>query len=117
MHETTIAGRLLEQVTSICAANSLDGAVIIHLEVGVMSGVESRLLEIAFERLVSDTNLSGSGLAITKVPLTGACDHCDTTVEIRDFNFRCPHCREPLRVRTGEELRLVSITTTEGITP
>lgn len=117
MHETSIARRLLEQVNSICTANSLDSAVIVHLEVGVMSGIESQLLEIAFERLVSGTNLSGSGLSITEVPLTAACDHCDTTIEIRNFNFRCPNCREPLRVQTGEELRLVSITTTEGITP
>lgn len=117
MHETSIARRLLEQIKSICAENDVKGAVTVQLEVGVMSGIEAELLKTAFTRLVCDTSLHGSTLDITTVPLTAACDQCETTIEVRDFDFRCPQCRQPLNVQTGEELRLVSLTTTEPITP
>jgi hydrogenase nickel incorporation protein HypA/HybF len=110
MHERSLVLQLIDQVCREAAERGLDEIHEIHLQVGEFSGVESRLVQLAFEELAPLTWTHRVELKVDTVQLTAKCEKCQCQFHVEAFRFICPECRSgDVRVISGEELQLVSL--------
>ncbi len=114
MHEHSIARRLIRLVESSYNYPDSQTIVAINVEVGTLSGVEPALLLSAFAMERESTVCEAAELNIQAIPMVGSCHDCQTEQPIREFNFRCQTCNQPLRLITGDKLELISITMEQG---
>lgn len=105
MHEFSVARALMQTVERRVAAH---GATAVHrvcLRVGEASGIEVDLLRSAFELVRERTPCASAVLEIDTVPAVWTCPQCDRRLP-RDVPLRCPRCREPARLVSGDEILL-----------
>jgi len=115
MHERSLVSALLIQVSDVARRNGGDRINDIRLEVGPLSGVETSLIEIAFQELSKGTPAEGSALVIDEVPLTIHCLECGSDSTLGSFDFQCGLCRSRrVQVTGGDALRLISVTIEDG---
>lgn len=105
MHEAGIAAQVLEVALAEAQRNESAAIKRIGVRVGALTGVVAEALEFAFEALRADTPAGGALLVVERIPLTGYCDDCATTIEVTgEVSLLCPRCETPLSVLTGREL-------------
>jgi hydrogenase nickel incorporation protein HypA/HybF len=111
MHELSIALSIIDEIGDESEARGLHGVEVVHLKVGVFSGVDRNALLFAWELACEGTPLEGSRLEIESVPLVIHCAVCD-----RDhappslYRLSCPECETPSdTIITGRELEVVSL--------
>lgn len=110
MHEFSVVQRLLAQVESLVDSEA-DCVAEIEIRIGPLSGVESLLVQSAFESLRSESCACDASLTIRETPLIAVCVDCDQKNDIEDFIFRCHHCQsQDLQVIDGDKIELVSVT-------
>jgi hydrogenase nickel incorporation protein HypA/HybF len=108
MHEASLVRRLIAMVATEADRTGAGAVLVVRVEVGALSGVEPLLVQLAYERQVPESRLSGSRLEIELVPLRALCDRCGV-FEVPQFRFACPQCgNQKTSVVSGEEFRLVS---------
>ncbi|HIJ83101.1 MAG TPA: hydrogenase maturation nickel metallochaperone HypA [Magnetococcales bacterium] len=92
MHELSICQALLEQLTTLSQQHPGGRIVGIHLHNGPLSGVESALLQHAFEIYKKGTLADQAVLTIENQPLRIHCRDClgDSEASINDWT--CPEC-------------------------
>ncbi|MGB7344715.1 MAG: hydrogenase maturation nickel metallochaperone HypA [Pirellulaceae bacterium] len=106
---------LLSQVDAILADNGADAADEIAVEIGPLSGVETELVQSAFEQLTNHPNRPSPRLIINQVPLVVTCRECHQESELGEFVFRCGLCNSGrVQVIRGDEFRLLTVTFNES---
>jgi hydrogenase nickel incorporation protein HypA/HybF len=119
MHELSIACDLVEIAeTAACQAHA-ERVAVVHLKLGVLSGVVKDALLFGYATATKGTLLEGSQLEIEDVPLVIYCPVCEQECVLPSIqSFLCPGCGEPVtEIRQGKELELASMEIIEHANP
>jgi hydrogenase nickel incorporation protein HypA/HybF len=111
MHELSIVLSIIDEIGEESEARGLHDVEVVHLKVGVFSGVDSNALLFAWELACEGTQLQRSRLDIEIVPLVIHCAVCgqDCTPPSL-YQLCCPECETPSEtIVTGRELEVVSL--------
>ena len=84
---------------------------VVHLKLGVLSGVDKGALLFSYEIACEGTSLAGSHLLIDVVPLAIYCDRCLAETEPESIQLViCPRCQTPShKVVRGRELEVAAL--------
>jgi hydrogenase nickel insertion protein HypA len=110
MHEYSVVQALLEQIEKIAQENDAIKVTKIVVKIGVMSGVEPHLLEIAFNTFKEKTICDGAEFVMNIQPVTITCLDCNAHSELEVMHYRCREC-ESLNIKTvdGEDMYLMTL--------
>jgi hydrogenase nickel incorporation protein HypA/HybF len=111
MHELSIVLSILDEIGEESEARGLHDVEVVHLKVGVFSGVDRDALLFAWELACEGTPFERSRLDIESVPLVIHCAVCrqDSTPPSL-YQLCCPKCETPSEtIVTGRELEVVSL--------
>ena len=111
MHELSIVLSIIDEIGDASEARGLRDVEIVHLKVGVFSGVDRAALLFAWELACEGTPLERSRLEIETVPLV---IHCAVCLQDRTppslYQICCPVCDTPSEtIVSGRELEVVSL--------
>lgn len=110
MHEYSIVQALLNQCEDIAAQHSAAKITKVITKIGVMSGVETHLLQVAFDTFKEKTICDGAEFVMHVQKLKLHCDACGTEFEIDEHRYQCQACQSlEVRVIDGEEMYLMSL--------
>jgi len=110
MHEYSIVQALIEQCEGYAKENDAKQVNKVVVKIGIMSGVEPHLLEIAFETFKEKTVCDGAEFVMNIQPLTLTCKGCGKTSELENIAYCCPSCESlDVEVVDGEEMLLMSL--------
>ncbi len=108
MHEYSIVQALLEQVERQARAHGATAIHRLHVSIGELSGIETALLETAYETFRERTLCAESELTVHPVAARWSCPACGRPVAPGEA-LRCPDCRLPARLEAGDEIVLERI--------
>lgn len=107
MHEMSIALAMIDQITEETEKNGGGAVEVVHLRIGVLSGVDGQALRFAYELACEGTELVGSRLEIESIPLLVYCPRCATTHTPNVLEVLCPRCITPAQeILHGRELEV-----------
>ena len=107
MHELAICQALMEQVERIAQEERAEQVLSIHLAIGPLSGVESRLLEQAFSVARAGSIAASAELVIESMPVRVSCKQCGQQTEALPGRLVCGSCGDwRTRLISGDELEL-----------
>ena len=107
MHELAICQALMEQVERIAQEERADQVLSIHLAIGPLSGVESRLLEQAFSVARAGSIAASAELVIESMPVQVNCKQCGQLTEALPGRLVCGSCGDwRTSLISGDELEL-----------
>ncbi len=107
MHEMSIALAMIDQITEEAEKHGGGSVEIVHLRVGVLSGVDVQALRFAYELACEGTHLEGSRLEIERIPLIAHCPECAVTHTPDLQEILCPRCITPAQtILQGRELEV-----------
>ena len=110
MHERSLVKTLIDQALEAARARGLGRLHEIQLRIGEFSGVEPRLVEMAFVEMAAEIGQTEVRLILDVVPLMARCLSCQQEFAVLGFRFVCPKCGPgDVTVTSGEEMQLVSI--------
>ncbi len=110
MHEFSIAKSLLDLVEEEARKHDAKKVVRVELIMGVLSGVEPHLLEIAFEALKEGTMAKDARLILYIEGVSMYCESCKREFEKKEIDFLCPFCGSfNTIIKGGQDLILKSI--------
>ncbi|MGH9593758.1 MAG: hydrogenase maturation nickel metallochaperone HypA [Bryobacteraceae bacterium] len=111
MHELSIASSVVDAVSESLRAYPGARVLEVRLRIGALSSVVEDSLQFCWGIATEGTELAGSRLAVTTVPVTVHCEACGGEGELPSLqDFRCPGCGEPASdVRGGRELEIESV--------
>lgn len=105
MHEVSLIRTILRALDETVPAERAGALHTVRLKVGMLSGVEPVLLEVAWGVVVQDSPWAHVAVAIDAVPVEVHCAPCDARFTPVHQRFACPTCGTPSRdVRAGQEL-------------
>lgn len=110
MHEYSVVQALLEQIEGVAAENEATIVTKIVVKIGIMSGVEVHLLEIAFNTFKEKTICDGAEFVLNVQPLTIECQECNAVSELEKIHYCCQKCESTnVKVIDGEDMFLMSL--------
>ena len=110
MHEYSVVQALMEQVETLAEENEAQRVNKVVLKIGVTSGVEPHLLEIAFDTFKEKSICESADLVMNIQPLTIRCLECEAQSELDEISYCCPHCKGlKVEVEDGEDMYLMSL--------
>ncbi|MBC8238053.1 MAG: hydrogenase maturation nickel metallochaperone HypA [Helicobacteraceae bacterium] len=110
MHEYSIVQALLEQIEGIAEENKAEKVVKIITKIGVMSGVEPHLLELAFNTFKERTICDGAEFILNIQPVVIECISCGEVSELDEIHYSCKKCESiDVKVVDGEDMFLMSL--------
>jgi hydrogenase nickel insertion protein HypA len=110
MHEYSVVQALLEQIEDIAEQNDASKVTKIIVKIGVMSGIEAHLLEIAFNTFKEKTICDGAEFVMNIQPLKIRCNSCETKSELEKIHYCCQKCQSTdVEVIDGEDMFLMSL--------
>jgi hydrogenase nickel incorporation protein HypA/HybF len=92
MHEMGIVVSFVKMAEEYAARNNAASVSRVVLELGEISGIESRYLFEFYPVVVEGTMLEGSELVIETVEASVFCTDCATTYNPTRTDYRCPNC-------------------------
>lgn len=111
MHELSIAISMIDQIIEESESrNGLDVEVV-HLKLGVFSGVDKDALLFSYELACEGTQLQGSHLVIETVPLIMYCELCrKSRTPPSMYELCCPECQAPGQtIISGQEIEVTAL--------
>ena len=111
MHELSIVLSIIDEIAEQSEARNLGHVEVVHLKVGVFSGVDRDALLFAWQLACEGTPLEHSRLEIETIPLVIHCESChrDRTPPSL-YQLSCPDCFTPAQsIVTGKELEVVAL--------
>lgn len=108
MHEYSIVQALLDRVAAEARAHSATTVHRIRVQIGELSGVESDLLEAAFDLARTKTLCATAELEVVPVSARWECENCGAKIA-RGQILRCMLCDLPARLAQGDEIVLERI--------
>lgn len=110
VHELSVCRALLAEVERIAVERSAHGVQAIHVQIGVLSGVESALLETAWPSASAGSLAENAHLVIERMPLRVRCLDCGAESETAPSRLLCGACGSlHTHLISGDELLLVSL--------
>ena len=110
MHEYSVVQALIEQIETIAAQNQARKVTRIIVKIGVMSGIEPHLLEIAFNTFKEKTICAGAEFVMNIQAVTIQCLDCKKRSELEPIRYCCPQCESlNIKVIDGEDLYLMRL--------
>ena len=108
MHEYSIVQALLDRVAAEARTHGATTVQRIRVQIGEQSGVESDLLDAAFELARVRTLCENATLEIVPVEAKWACPVCGAEIRSGEI-LRCSLCETPARLVSGDEIVLERI--------
>jgi hydrogenase nickel incorporation protein HypA/HybF len=110
MHEYSIVQSLLDQCEENAKANDSTKVTKVVVKIGVMSGVEPDLLQIAFDTFKEGTMCEACEYIQNIQPIVIRCHKCNTESTLDKNEYSCPKCQSiELDVIDGEDLMLMQL--------
>ena len=110
MHEYSVVQALLEQIEGVAAENKATKVTKIVTKIGVMSGIEAHLLEIAFNTFKEKTICDGAEFVMNIQALVIECVSCGEKSELEKVHYCCQKCGSTdVKVVDGEDMFLMSL--------
>jgi hydrogenase nickel insertion protein HypA len=110
MHEYSVVQALLEQCEENAKINDAAKITKVVVKIGVMSGIEAHLLEIAFNTFKEKTVCDGAEFVMNIQPLTIECEDCKSVSELEEIHYCCQKCESTnVKVIDGEDMFLMSL--------
>jgi hydrogenase nickel insertion protein HypA len=110
MHEYSVVQALLEQIEGVAEKNEATKVTKIIVKIGVMSGIEAHLLEIAFNTFKEKTICDSAEFVMNIQPITIRCNSCNEISELDEVHYCCPKCESiDVEVIDGEDMFLMSL--------
>jgi len=111
MHELSIISSVVDSVIESLEAYPGARVIEVRLRLGALAAVVEDSLQFCYEIATRETQLEGSRLVISIVPVTVHCAACGKDGVLENLqSFRCPHCDEPTGdVRGGREMDIEAI--------
>lgn len=110
MHEYSVVQALINQCEEIAKENNAQKINKVVCKIGVMSGIEIHLLQVAFDTFKEGTMCENAELIINEQKLKLECKECGKVFEMDEIRYYCPYC-ESLKVKVldGEDMYLMSL--------
>ena len=110
MHEYSVVQAILDQCENIAKANDATIITKVVVKIGVMSGVETHLLEVAFNTFKEKTICDGAEFVMNLQALKIECKDCKEVSELEKIHYRCQACGSTnVKVIDGEDMFLMSL--------
>ncbi len=112
MHEYSIVQSLLDLVEENAKKYGVKEAEKIKVKIGILSGVEPHLLQIAFDTFKEKTICQNAELEMIIQPIVAKCEECqeESEFEKNEIFFECKKCKSAnLKILDGEDMYLLSI--------
>ena len=110
MHEYSVVQALLEQIEDVAQQNDATKVTKIIVKIGVTSGIEAHLLEIAFNTFKEKTICDGAEFVMNIQPLKIRCNSCLKESELEKVHYCCQECASTdVEVIDGEDMFLMSL--------
>ncbi len=112
MHEYSIVQSLLDIIEENAAKHGAKTVQKVVVKIGVMSGVEPHLLQIAFDTFKEKTICENASLEMIIQPIVAQCKECGAQNEFEknQIFFECKECGGvDLEVMDGEDMLLLSL--------
>jgi len=106
MHEYSIVQALLDQCEEIANNNQASRVTKVICKIGVMSGIENHLLQVAFDTFKEKTLCENAEFIINSQKLKLLCQECNFEFEIDDLTYKCIKCNS-LNIKVIEWRRYV----------
>jgi hydrogenase nickel incorporation protein HypA/HybF len=111
MHELSIAISMIDQILEESDSRGGLAVEVVHLKLGIFSGVDKDALSFAYELACEGSFLEGSRLVIETIPLVIYCAACQkdrTPPSV--YELSCPECGSPgQKIITGREIEVASL--------
>ncbi len=110
MHEYSVVQALLNQCEEVAEQNGAEKITKVVCKIGVMSGTEIHLLQVAFDTFKEGTMCDGAEFVINEQKLKLECRECGHIFETDEIRYFCTKC-ESLKVKVldGEDMYLMSL--------
>jgi len=110
MHEYSIVQALLNQCEEHAQQHEATEVTKVICKIGVLSGVEIALLQVAFDTFKEGTICERAELILNKQKLKLECKECANVFEVDEVRYFCDKC-ESLKVKVldGEDMYLMSL--------
>ncbi len=110
MHEYSIVQALLNQCEDIAKENKVSKITKVITKIGVMSGVEIHLLQVAFDTFKEKTICDGAEFIMNVQKLKVRCRECKDEYEIDEINYKCRSCGHlGMDTIDGEDMYLMTL--------
>ena len=111
MHEYSIVQALLNQCEEIALQNSATCVTKVITKIGAMSGVDTHLLESAFDEFKKGTLCDGASFVANYQKIKIKCNECDFEFEIdKTILNKCFKCKsQNIKVIDGEDMFLMRL--------
>ena len=111
MHELSIAISMIDQIVEESESRGGLNVEIVHLKLGVFSGVDKDALLFSYELACEGTSLQGSRLSIETIPLVIYCPVCQKNrTPPSTYQLSCPECQTPGQtIISGREIEVASL--------
>ena len=110
MHELSITQSMLDLVLEQAEKAEAKEVGRINVVIGEMTGVVGECVQFYFPFLSKGTAAEGATLSFTMIPTTARCRDCDSSFELKEFEWTCPHCgSNNMEITAGKELFVESI--------
>ena len=110
MHEYSIVQALLNQCEETAQENEATTVTKVVCKIGVMSGIETHLLQVAFDTFKEGTICDGCEYIQNIQPIIIKCHKCNTESTLNKNEYECPKCKSiELDVIDGEDLMLMQL--------
>jgi hydrogenase nickel incorporation protein HypA/HybF len=108
MHEYSIVQSLLDRVEGEAKKNGATSVASLTVRIGAISGVDSRLLKIAFDTFREKTICAGAEFLVEDVPAVWKCPTCNEPPK-PGGPLRCFTCNQPAKLVSGDEIVLAHL--------
>ena len=110
MHEYSVVQALLNQCEEVAVQNDATKVTKVITKIGVMSGIETHLLQTAFDTFKEGTMCDSAVFIINEQKLKLKCRECEDEYEIDEIIYKCRSCGSlSMDVVDGEEMYLMSL--------
>ena len=110
MHEYSIVQSLIESCEEYVKQNDASKVTKVVVKIGVLSGVEPELLDIAFNTFKEKTVCDGCEFIMNIQKIQIHCKGCNTKSTLNKNEFLCPACKSThINVEDGEDMILMSL--------
>ncbi len=110
MHEYSIVQALLNQCEEIASKNCAKKVNKVITKIGIFSGVEIHLLQIAFDTFKENTICHDAEFVINIQKLKLHCNSCKNEFEIDKHQYQCKKCKSlDVKIIDGEDMYLMSL--------
>jgi hydrogenase nickel incorporation protein HypA/HybF len=110
MHEYSIVQSLLDSCEENARANDATKVTKVVVKIGVMSGVEPDLLQVAFDTFKDNTMCQDAEFLINIQKVKVRCSSCKEETELEKNEYLCPKCQSSdIEIIDGEDMFLMSL--------